>query len=134
MENKLDQLGFVWNVHKYNYANGLVALKQYCEREGNCLVPGNHVEIIENGTRVNLGIWVKNIRGAKKGRNGRLLLPEQIQELEQLGFVFNQHKYSFEKQVIDVKRFILASGYYPKFSTSSTVWFLSFSMFFIVTH
>lgn len=119
MENKLDQLGFVWNVHKYNYANGLVALKQYCEREGNCLVPGNHVEIIENGTRVNLGIWVKNIRGAKKGRNGWLLLPEQIQELEQLGFVFNQHKYSFEKQVIDVKRFILASGYYPKFSTSS---------------
>ena len=99
MENKLDQLGFVWNVHKYNYANGLVALKQYCEREGNCLVPGNHVEIIKNGTRVNLGIWVKNIRGAKEGRNGWLLLPEQIQELEQLGFVFNQHKYSFEKQV-----------------------------------
>lgn len=119
MENKLNQLGFVWNVHKYNYANGLVALKQYCEREGNCLVHGNHVEIIKNGTRVNLGIWVKNIRGAKEGRSGWLLLPEQIQELEQLGFVFNQYKYSFEKQVIDVKRFILANGNYPKFSTSS---------------
>ena len=119
MENKLNQLGFVWNVHKYNYANGLVALKQYCEREGNCLVHGNHVEIIKNGTRVNLGIWVKNIRGAKEGRSGWLLLPEQIQELEQLGFVFNQYKYSFEKQVIDVKRIILANGNYPKFSTSS---------------
>lgn len=119
MENKLSQLGFVWNVHKYNYANGLVALKQYCEREGDCLVSGNHVEIIKDGTRVNLGIWVKNIRGAKEGRSGRRLLPEQIQELEQLGFVFNQYKYSFEKQVIDVKRFILANGNYPKFSTSS---------------
>ena len=119
MENKLSQLGFVWNVHKYNYANGLVALKQYCEREGDCLVSGNHVEIIKDGTRVNLGIWVKNIRGAKEGRSGWRLLPEQIQELEQLGFVFNQYKYSFEKQVIDVKRFILANGNYPKFSTSS---------------
>lgn len=119
MENRLNQLEFIWSVYQHNYANNLAALKQYCDREGNCLVPGNHVEILPNEIKINLGTWVKNIRKAKGGRGGCSLQPEQIEELKELGFVFNEYKYSFEKQVIDVKKFILDNGSYPKFSSSS---------------
>lgn len=37
------------------------ALKQYKEREGDCLVSQKHIEIIENGIRVPLGNWVSNM-------------------------------------------------------------------------
>ena len=38
------------------------ALEQYKEREGDCLVPGKHVEVIEGGMKVKLGYWVARIR------------------------------------------------------------------------
>ncbi len=90
------------------------ALKQYKEREGDCLVPGNHVEIIENGEEVSLGIWVKNMRNAKNGIGKLLLTEEKEKQLMGLGFIWNDPKYRFERQVVDIKKFVLINGGYPK--------------------
>ena len=59
--DKIDELnrkGFVWDVLQYNFDNNMKALEQYKEREGDCLVPGNHVEVV-NGINVNLQVYVK---------------------------------------------------------------------------
>lgn len=68
------------------------ALEQYKEREGDCLVSSNHVEILEDGTKLNLGIWVGNIRQAKKGTGKSLLTLKRIKQLDELGFAWKVKK------------------------------------------
>lgn len=79
------------------------ALKQYKEREGNCLVPGKYVEVMEDGTKVNLGYWVARIRFTKEND---LLTNEKITKLNNLGFCWNQKKepfFTFIKYLMDYK-------------------------------
>lgn len=72
------------------------ALEQYKEREGDCLVPQKHIEILEDGTEINLGKWVDSIRQAKKGKNNYLLTLERIKQLNDLQFAWNTES-MFEK-------------------------------------
>lgn len=62
------------------------ALVQYKERKGDCLVPQKHIEVLEDGMRLNLGNWVSNIRRAKKGKQRYILTQERIKQLNELGF------------------------------------------------
>jgi len=64
------------------------ALKQYKGREGNCLVPCNHVEILD-GIRINLGYWINNMRQAFKKKEHFALAQEKINILNEMGFVWN---------------------------------------------
>lgn len=64
------------------------ALKQYKEREGNCLVPLRHIEIVD-GQEINLGTWCGNLRMSKKGKQRRALTKERIEQLEKLGFIWD---------------------------------------------
>jgi hypothetical protein len=76
---KLDQLGFVWNVLSNQWEEGFRHLKIYHEREGHCAVPTKHKE---NGYP--LGQWI-NVQ-----RRGKDKLPaEQRQRLDDIGFVFD---------------------------------------------
>lgn len=72
------------------------ALKQYKAREGDCLVSANHVEILENGSKMKLGNWVHSVRRSKKGKQIYTLTPEKINQLNDLGFVWNV-KSGFDK-------------------------------------
>ncbi len=65
------------------------ALKQYKAREGDCLVPANHVEILEGEVKMKLGNWVQSMRNTKKGKGTCSLTPERIEQLNDLGFVWN---------------------------------------------
>lgn len=71
------------------------ALEQYKEREGDCLVPWSHVEILD-GIMLNLGRWVNTVRQYKKGNSEYLLTVEKIKRLDSLGFVW-QLENSFDK-------------------------------------
>lgn len=74
------------------------ALKQYKAREGDCLVPIKHVEILEDGSKLRLGNWVRQVRQSKKGKQIYTLTPEKINQLNDLGFVWNVEKESrFDK-------------------------------------
>ncbi|MCM1044455.1 MAG: Helicase associated domain protein [Candidatus Gastranaerophilales bacterium] len=99
MVQELDDIGFVWDVYQYNCKICLQALKQYKEREGNCLVPVRHIEIINDGIRINLGQWVNKIRVAYNGgRSYKALTQEIIDELDNLNFIWkNRQETSFDK-------------------------------------
>lgn len=68
------------------------ALKQYKEREGDCLVPRKHIEVFEDGTRMNLGEWVRNVRISRNGNLNYNLTDVRLNHLSQLGFVWNIDK------------------------------------------
>lgn len=67
------------------------ALKQYKEREGDCLVPWNHIEIVDDNS-VKLGCWCQNVCRAKKGKEKYLMIltPERLRQLNELGFVWEK--------------------------------------------
>ena len=73
---QLDELGFDWDPHETDWAEGLRYLTIYKEREGHCRVPQRHVE---NG--FNLGQWVSNKRQKKQ-----TLSEARRQQLDELGF------------------------------------------------
>jgi helicase associated protein len=76
---QLDELGFVWDPHETDWAEGLRYLTIYKEREGHCRVPARH---LENGFR--LGQWV----GVQRGNADTLSAPRRKQ-LDELGFVWD---------------------------------------------
>lgn len=84
------------------------ALKQYKEREGDCLVPDNYVEIID-GRKVSLGNWCGTVRGYK---NSGLEKEKEVQ-LNQMGFVWNVHKYIFENKIKRISEYYSKYGKYP---------------------
>lgn len=51
------------NITRFN--RYITALQQYITREGNALVPANHIEIID-GTSIHLGTWVGYMRQRNK--------------------------------------------------------------------
>lgn len=75
------------------------ALEQYKEREGDCLVPGKHVEVIEDGMEVKLGQWANRMRLARDGIINFSLNVEKIKELDRLGFIWAVEKYRFKNKV-----------------------------------
>jgi len=88
------------------------ALKQYKEREGDCLIPQKHVEVVD-GVNVSVGQWVQNIRSAAKGRDIYLLTKERIEQLENLGFIWDVSRYRFEDNVSAIAEYYKENGKYP---------------------
>lgn len=89
------------------------ALKQYKEREGDCLVPHKHIEILDNGINISLGNWVRNMRNTKNGKGRALLTEERIIQLEKLGFIWNELRYRFEKNIKRIAKYYEQNGEYP---------------------
>ena len=84
---RLDALGFMWDLYEADWEKGYGYLKIYKDRTGHCLVPQNHKE---NGFR--LGRWV-SIQ-----RRERISMPEQRREkLDELGFVWDVLAYRWEE-------------------------------------
>ena len=89
------------------------ALTQFKEREGDCDVSSDHVEVVD-GENVKLGQWCYHIRMAKGGKGDYLLSPKRENQLNEIDFIWDVHKYRFERKVIDTKSFILENGHYPR--------------------
>jgi hypothetical protein len=49
------------------FQRGLDALRQYRNREGSATVPRTHVETLDDGTDVRLGIWLTNTKSRRAG-------------------------------------------------------------------
>lgn len=88
------------------------ALKQYKEREGNCLVPAKHIEVVD-GMNIKLGQWCMNIRSIKNS-NGKMRLTKYMEnQLNEIDFVWNTIKYKFEKKVSEVAAYYKEYGNFP---------------------
>jgi hypothetical protein len=62
------------------FERGVAALTQYKARTGSVTVPRGHVEQLEDGTEVRLGVWIMN----QKGRRAKLTT-DKLQQLANLG-------------------------------------------------
>lgn len=90
------------------------ALKQYKAREGDCLIPFKHIEVLEDGTRVPLGSWVNSVRRTKDGKcNDYVLTDVKIGELDNLSFIWDVFKYRFEIKVNRCIEFYQRKGKLP---------------------
>ena len=76
--NRLNQLGFVWNVLDFLWEEGFKHLVAYKDEFGGFLVQAKYTC---DGYR--LGAWV-NTQRTKKGK----LSPERVKRLDDLGFVW----------------------------------------------
>lgn len=88
------------------------ALTQYKEREGDCLVPERHFEVLD-GKKISLGNWCKNMRDTKKGRQRFVLSIEMQEQLNQLGFIWDISRYNFENNLNAVVEYYKENGEYP---------------------
>lgn len=84
------------------------ALKQYKDREGDCVMPYNHVEIV-NDTNVNLGQFCINVRN----NQSYLLTNERKEQLDKLNFVWNIENGRFEKKIKQIAEYYYKYGKYP---------------------
>ena len=73
---RLDQLGFSWDLRAETWEANFKALCKFKEREGHCCPEAKHIE-----SGLNLGGWAGYQRSKKS-----TLLPDQIERLDQLGF------------------------------------------------
>lgn len=104
--NRIDeQIQGKWDLY-------IKSLKQYKKREGNCIVPEKHWELLDD-INVNLGNWVVSIRMAKNGNGSYMLTKEREDQLNELGFIWNAKKYMFEKNINDCISFYETNGKLP---------------------
>jgi hypothetical protein len=96
--DELNELGFVWDRLQHAWDEGVSYLKQYIDRVGNALVPGKHIE-----DDFNLGRWVKT-RRMEYGRGKLTQL--QIDELNELGFVWDVLQHAWDERVSYLKQYI----------------------------
>lgn len=88
------------------------ALKQYKEREGDCLVSQKHIEIVD-GVKMALGNWCKYVRRMIKGNVSSKLEKEKEVQLNQIGFVWDVQKNVFENNIRSVSEYYSKYGKYP---------------------
>ena len=74
----------------------LKALRQFKEREGDCNVPGDHVEIVD-GRSVKLGRWIMTIRNAKNNIGSCSLTEEKERQLDEMEFIWNTYKHKIPR-------------------------------------
>lgn len=72
------------------------ALEEFKEKNGSCLVPKGYIHVFEDGTKLNLGKWVNNIRQFKKGNRAYVLPKEKINQLDNIGFVWKAIESRFD--------------------------------------
>ena len=80
---RLDALGFIWNVREHRWEAGLTYLKKFKELEGHCQVKKAH----ETYDGFQLGSWVRTQRKFKDR-----LPVNRIKKLNAVGFIWNTSK------------------------------------------
>jgi len=80
--NRLNKIGFVWNILEYKWEEGFKCLAAYKEEHGDCLVKSS-----SQYRDYRLGGWV----GRQRTNQDKLTL-EQIKRLDTLGFVWKTRK------------------------------------------
>eukprot|EP00438_Fugacium_kawagutii_P017890 Skav201907 [mRNA] locus=scaffold3992:66369:67490:+ [translate_table: standard] len=100
---RLDELGFVWNPHREQWENGYEELQKYKAEHGDVWVPQSYQTA--NGS--NLGTWVTKQRTLKKLDK---LTQDQIERLDELGFVWNPHREQWENGYEELQKYKAEHG------------------------
>jgi superfamily II DNA or RNA helicase len=87
---ELDLLGFIWDVDKHNWQQGVSALQEYKKANGDCLVPDAFI----NDNCFSLGAWLRTI---KKHYKNKSLSSAKISTLEEIGIIWDFIEYRWNK-------------------------------------
>jgi predicted DNA-binding protein len=98
---RLDALGFIWDVRERAWEDGFQKFQHFYSREGHCNVPTAY---LEDGFK--LGGWVSNQR-SKEAR----LSPERIEQLNALGFVWDTLEKAWEDGLHKFQQFQAREGH-----------------------
>ncbi|CAE8589441.1 unnamed protein product [Polarella glacialis] len=82
---QLELLGFVWDLGQHSWEQSFQRLNAYKHEHGHTAAPRSYVA--DDGFK--LGSWVHTQRQARKGQGTGRLEPEQIEQLDLLGFVWD---------------------------------------------
>ena len=94
----LNNIGFIWNVPSYIFRENMTLLKQFKEEHGHINVPP------KSGGK--LGIYVDNLRRGKYK-----LTPENIQELNDIGMIWDMKSYIWQRNIDLFKKFKNENGH-----------------------
>ena len=89
---KLNSIGFIWDINKYQWDEKFELLKEYTHEFGDCNVPTKF--IYRNET---LGTWVVQQRCAYKGIGNTKITQEKINKLNSIGFIWDAFEYQWDK-------------------------------------
>ena len=96
---RLDELGFVWDVHESAWETMFAELKRYKEQFGDC-------NVSKWGEHAALGMWVTNQRARpNKVSAARKAL------LDQLGFIWDARELAWEEMVAALKEYRAETGH-----------------------
>ena len=102
--DRLDTLGFVWDLQEFAWMMNFQRLTTYAEKHGHMLVPMRY----ETPDGFRLGKWVNKQRFAKsKGRLSR----EQIAKLEEYGFVWEANQFAWDSAFKHLQKYKLQHGH-----------------------
>jgi hypothetical protein len=98
---RLNSIGFVWNVLSMQWEEGFQNLEKYRRREGHCIVPSTFMQ-----EDFKLGIWVATQRASRKR-----LDHSRIKRLNEIGFVWDPIDQQWEEGFSSLKGFIEREGH-----------------------
>jgi DNA-binding TFAR19-related protein (PDSD5 family) len=98
---RLEEIGFVWDLRAQQWEEGFALLKQFNKREGHCRVPQGYKE-----GAYRLGGWIREQRANKD-----TLSPERRQRLDEIGFVWDPHSAYWEEGFALLKQFNKREGH-----------------------
>ncbi len=94
---ELNDIGFIWDVLSYEWEEKITLLKKFKKENGHTKVPLKEPII---------GSWVNNIRSRKDK-----LSQEKIQQLNDIGFIWDVLSYEWESNIILLKKFKKENGH-----------------------
>ncbi|MDC0572924.1 Helicase associated domain protein [Luminiphilus sp.] len=98
---RLESLGFVWDVYEQRWQQGLASLVEFVEENQHCLVPQAYKDV----SGFSLGSWVSNLRT----RHQELSAAER-RALDQLGFVWDVTEYHWQQGFSALKKYLSEHG------------------------
>ncbi len=100
---RLDEIGFVWDPLETSWEEGFAALMTFRAREGNSLVPYEHVE---GASEFKLGSWVTYTR-----MRVNKIVPERKRQLDAIEFVWDPIEAAWEEGFAALTSFKLREGH-----------------------
>lgn len=98
---RLNAVGFIWDLHEYAWEGGFAALTMFKAREGHCRVPRYHLE-----GECKLGQWVSVQRLSRSD-----LSIERQERLDAAGFVWDGRKHYWENGFAALAEFKAREGH-----------------------
>jgi hypothetical protein len=99
---KLNQIGFVWEIYETLWEQGFRHLKAFTDNRGHCIVARDYVT--NDGYK--LGVWVSIQRKTRFKMSD-----EHVQRLNELGFVWDPLLKQWEDGFNHLKRFVKKEGH-----------------------